>query len=184
MRIIGITGSFGAGKGAIVSYLVKNGFGHFSASAFISEEVVRRGLEVNRDTLALIANELRKEYGATYIVEQLYSRAQAKGGDAIIESLRARAEVAKIKELGGFVVGVDADPRIRYERTMRRGSNKDGVTFEKWLIQEQEESNEHDPCKQDIFGSLRDSDTVIMNNGSLKELHERIGKVLATVGEV
>ncbi len=173
--IIGLTGSFGAGKGTVVDYLIqKKGFHHYSASGFITEEIVRRGMPVNRDSMIEVSNDMRAKNGPAFIIDSLYERAQAEGGDAIIESLRAVAEVRRIKELGGKVIGVDADPAIRYERAMARGSEKDNVTFEKWLDQQQKESNPDDPTKQNIFGALAESDFKVMNDGTLEELHAQI----------
>lgn len=178
--IIGITGSFGAGKGAAVEYLKEHhGFNHYSASGFIAEEVVRQGLSVNRDTLTEVANALRKEHGPSYVIDSLYERAEKDGGDAVIESLRAVAEVRRIKELGGIVLGIDAPPELRYERTITRGSEKDGVSYEKWLAQEKAESNPHDSTKQNIFGALKESDFVISNEGTMEELGEKIDEVLS-----
>ncbi|MBP7741668.1 MAG: AAA family ATPase [Candidatus Pacebacteria bacterium] len=178
--ILGITGSFGAGKGAVVEYLVTGrGFKHYSASGFITEEIVRRGLPVNRDSMTIVANELRKEHGPSYVIDSLYGRAQEVGGDAVIESLRAVAEVKRIKELGGFVLGITASPQLRYERAFARGSEKDHVSFEKWQEQEQAESNPDDPTKQNIFGALQESTVVVDNSGSLQELYEKIDSVLA-----
>jgi dephospho-CoA kinase len=178
--IIGITGSFGAGKGAVVEYLVgSRGFKHFSASGFITEEVVRRSLPVNRDSMTTVANDLRALHGPTYVVDSLYERAKKVGGDVVIESLRAVAEVRRIRELGGFVLGVDASPEVRYARAFQRGSEKDNVTFEKWIEQEQAESNPNDDTKQNIFGALEQSSTVIENSGTLPELYEKVDEVLA-----
>lgn len=180
--IVGITGSFGAGKGAVVEHLVASrGFRHYSASGFITEEVRRRGLPVNRDSMMLVANDLRKEHGVSYVVDSLYAKAKEEQGDAIIESLRTVAEVRRIKELGGIVIGVDALPELRYERTHQRGSEKDDVGFEKWLSQEKAEMNPGDATKQDIFGALNESSYSIDNNGSLKHLHEALDEVLANV---
>lgn len=180
MRIIGITGSFGAGKGAVVEYLhTKRGFDHYSASGFITEEIVRRGMPVNRDSMIEVANDLRATHGPTYIIDSLFARAKEAGNDSIIESLRAVAEVRRIKELGGFVLGIDAEPRIRYERAYARGSEKDTVSFEKWLEQERLESNPDDPTKQNIFGALEESDAIVTNNGTLEELHGQVDEVLA-----
>jgi len=180
--IIGLTGSFGAGKGTVVEYLIERaGFSHYSASGFITEEIVRRGMPVNRDSMIEVSNDLRATFGPSHIIDSLYERAKEKGGDAIIESLRAVAEVRRIKELGGVVIGVDADPRIRYERSVTRGSEKDDVSFEKWRDQEQQESNPDDPTKQDIFGSLRESDYLVNNNGTREELEEQIEAVLAEI---
>lgn len=177
--ILGITGSFGAGKGTVVEYLMEKGFRHYSASGFITEEIVKRGLPINRDSMIVVANDLRKEHGPSYIIDSLYERAQAGTGDAIIESLRAVAEVRRIKELGGIVLGVDANPAIRYERAFARGSEKDNVPFEKWLEQEKTESNTEDPTKQNIFGALRESDALVENNGAREELFKQVDETLA-----
>lgn len=173
--IIGIAGSFGAGKGAVVEYLVtKKGFTHYSASKFITEEIVRRGMPVDRDSMIVVANDLRAKNGPSYIIESLYAEAQAAGGNAVIESLRAVAEVRKIKELGGRVIGVDARPELRYERSVKRGTLKDNVSYEKWLEQERQETNPDDPTKQDIFGALKEADIVIENNGTFQDLDKEI----------
>jgi dephospho-CoA kinase len=178
--IIGITGSFGAGKGAAVEYLVQHkGFKHFSASGFITEEVVRRGLPVDRDSMTVVANDMRREHGPSYVVDSLYARANEVGGDVVLESLRAVAEVRRIRELGGFVLGVDAPAKLRFERAVSRGSEKDNVSFEKWLAQEQAESNPGDDTKQNIFGALKESSVVIENDSTLDALHEKLDEVLA-----
>lgn len=182
--IVGLAGSFGAGKGTVVEYLVQKGFSHYSASGFITEEIVRRGLPVNRDTMTEVANDLRAINGPSYIIDSLYERANQKGGNAIIESLRGVAEARRIKELGGVVIGVDADAHVRFERSLARRSEKDDVTFEKWCEQEAKETNPDDPTKQDIFGTLRESDYMITNNGSMEELEEQIEGVLGKIREV
>ena len=76
MIIIGITGTLGAGKGTIVEFLLdKKGFSHFSVRAFITEEIIRRGLPVNRDSMVQVANDLRAKHTPSYIVEQLFDQA-------------------------------------------------------------------------------------------------------------
>lgn len=173
--LIGITGSFGAGKGFVSDYLVsKKGFTHLSARAFITEEIKRRGLPIDRDRMAVVANDLRKTNGPTYIFEQLVKQAKEHGGDSVVESVRAVAEARYIKDQGGLVLGIDADPEVRYARTVKRGSETDQVSFAKWHAQELKESNTDDPTKQDIFGALKESDYIIMNSGSVSALKKEI----------
>lgn len=177
--IFGLAGSFAAGKGTVADYLIKtHNFKHFSASEFITKEIVKRGLPVNRDSMIIVANGLRAMHGPTYIVDELYKQAQQDGENAIIESLRAVAEVKHIQKLGGVVIGVDAEPEIRYKRTIGRGGVKDNVSYEEWKAQELAECNPDDETKQNIFGALALADYTILNNGSYTELHQQIALVL------
>jgi dephospho-CoA kinase len=183
--IIGITGSFGAGKGVVVQYLVsRKGFKHYSAREFIFEEAKRRGMDISkgREVTIPLANELRATHGPAYIIEELYKRAMAEGGDAVIESLRATAEARRVQELGGLVLGVDADSKLRYERSVKRGSETDAVSYEEWLDQERRESNPKDATKQDIFGALRASDVIVTNNGTPDGLYRQVEEALQKAG--
>ncbi|MCD5382264.1 MAG: AAA family ATPase [Candidatus Pacebacteria bacterium] len=180
--LIGLTGSFGAGKGVVADYLVaQKGFAHFSARTLLIEEIIERGLTVDRDAMATVANELRTQHGPSYILEQLCLRAQQSGGNAVVESLRAVKEVEYVQSIGGIVVGVDADQETRYKRIVERGSVTDRISFEKWREQEEVESNTTDPTKQNIFGALEASDYIIQNDGSLEELHTQIDDMLKKI---
>lgn len=181
--IIGLTGSFGAGKGEVVEYLKTRGFKHYSARELIFEEAEKRGLDRSkgREVTIPVANDMRAKNGPAFIAIALYEKALAEGGDAVLESFRAVAEVKKLQELGGFVLGVDADPGLRYERIVKRGSETDNVTYEEWRDQEIQESNPDDPTKQDIFGALKESDVVIRNEGTLEELRQQIDEVIEQI---
>jgi dephospho-CoA kinase len=177
--IIGLTGSFGAGKGAVAEYLVEEkGFAHYSARDFITKEIQKRNMPVTREAMIKVANDLRAQFGPGYIISELFKEAQKHGGDAVVESLRAVAEVETLKELGGVVIGIDAEPELRYKRMTSRGTETDHVSFERWKEQQEEETNENDPTKQNIFGALKASDNVIQNNGTLEELHKNVDEAL------
>lgn len=180
--IFGITGTLGAGKGAIVAYLQTKGFRHYSARAFITEEIKRRGLPVNRDTMTEVGNSLRKEHGSAYVIESLIKEAEASGSPAIIESVRTVGEVRALKKKGGILLSVDADPKIRYERVIRRGSETDAISFEKFIADEERESTSEDPGVQNLKKTAALADVRIMNNGTLPSLHRQIDVVFATVG--
>lgn len=176
--LIGLTGSFGAGKGAAVEYLKEKGFEHYSARAYIVEKLTEEGEEINRDTMIAMGNILRKVHGPDHVLTTLIARATSSKGDVVVESLRAVAEVHAVRSAGGNILGIDADPTIRYERAIMRGSETDHVSFEEWRRQEDIENNTEDPTKQNIRGALALSDAVVMNNGSFEDLHKEIDAAL------
>lgn len=174
--IIGITGTDGAGKGAVVSYLVKqHGFTHYSSRSFILDEIKRQGLPETRNQMRLTANELRGKYGNEFVVKQAYERAAAEQKDkVVIESVRAIAEAHFLKQAGGMLLAVDADQQLRYERVQGRRSESDQVTFAEFQAHEELEKNDPDPNGMQKAKVMEMADCTIMNDGSMKELHEKV----------
>jgi dephospho-CoA kinase len=181
--IIGITGTIGSGKGTIVEQLVSRyGYIHASARNLITDEVKKRGLPVNRDSMQQVANDLRKTRSPSYIAETLYSEAEASGKNAVIESLRTPGEIEAIKSKGPCIIlAVDADPSIRYARIRTRGTETDQIDYATFLAQEAKELENQDPWKQNIKACMLHADHHIENNGSKKELEHQIDELLKTL---
>ncbi|MFA6094534.1 MAG: AAA family ATPase [Candidatus Paceibacterota bacterium] len=181
--IIGITGTIGAGKGAIVDYLITKGFKHFSARQFLLEEILRRGMPPVRDTMTFIADEFRRERGPEFMIGELISRAKRSGSPAIVESIRSINEVDLFRMMvpDGYFIAVDADPKTRFERVCLRGSSTDYVSFEKFLEDEQKENNNIEPWRGNLSACIKSADVVFSNDGSLAELHAKIDLVLGHI---
>lgn len=181
--IIGITGTLGAGKGTVVEYLVRNkGFNHFSAREFITEEIKKRGLEVNRDSMVLVGNDLRAQNSPAYVVEELYRRALATGGDSVIESVRTVGEIEALRNKENFyLLAVDADIKTRFDRIRLRASNTDQVSFEKFVEQEEKELHSDDFNKQNLAECIKRADFVLNNDGSVKDLYAQIEEIFKSL---
>lgn len=183
IRIIGITGTLGAGKGTVVEYLKeKYGFVHFSVRDFLKEEVLRRGMEPNRDSFTQVANELRAAHSPSYVTDCLYERAAQQLHDAVIESIRTPGEIDSLQTKGNFRLwAVDADPEIRYCRAVLRNSETDHVTYETFLANERREMTSTDPNKQNLSVCISRADTVLQNNGDLAALYQAVDEVMQEI---
>lgn len=177
--IIGITGTNGAGKGTVVDYLIRHkGFVHGSARDLIREELAKRGLELNRDNTRLVANELRKTHGPGYIAEELLRRAQARGGDTVIESIRTVGEAEYLKSQGAHIWAVDAERKTRYERVVLRGSETDKISFEQFCAEEDREMAQTEKFDMNIRGVMAMADMILTNNGTPDELYAQVEQAL------
>jgi dephospho-CoA kinase len=184
--IIGISGAIGGGKGTVVEYLLsKQRFAHYSSSDLLIKILEERGETVDRDGMNRVANELRAVNPAGVPAENYQRYEEEDGeGDAIFESIHSVPEADFIKSVGGIVIGIKADPDIRYERILKRGSIKDGVTKEKFIEQQKrEEEGSEDQNKSNIFAVIAEADFILENNGTVEELHKKIDEIIKVMDE-
>lgn len=180
--ILGISGTIGAGKGTVVSYLVKtHGFVHLSARDFLLKEIRKEGLFPTRDVMRSVANTLRARHSPSYVIECLYAQAIDKGKRVIIESVRTVGEVEFLKSHGAYILAIDADRAMRYERIKQRGLSTDHVSFEEFSLQEDAELSNDDPNKQNILGVIKMSDFLIYNSNSYSEFITKIEEAYASL---
>jgi dephospho-CoA kinase len=125
-----------------------------------------------------LANKLRSQYGSDYIVKELYKEA-LNYPNTIIESIRTVGEVLSLRDKPDFfLLATDAPLEVRYERSLKRNSVTDNISFEKFIEEENREMDCNDVNKQNLRKCINLADTVIENNGSIKDLEEKIDNLL------
>lgn len=175
MKVYGIAGTNGAGKDLVADFL-RDKYGFFAASAtdMLADGLRQKGWPIDRSHKSKLSAEWRRQYGMSAIVDRAweqYSAVKNQYQGFVVGSLRHPGEVDKIHQLGGQVIWVDADPKVRYNRirSANRGNNKgseDDVSFEDFLAQQEREMHPvGDDATLNIAAVKELSDITIMNNG-------------------
>jgi dephospho-CoA kinase len=190
MKLIGLSGTNGAGKDAVAEVLRDvHGYMFVSVTDLLREEAYRRGLLVERENLRMISTEWRRESGLGVLIEKAIELYEQRGGDArhaglVASSIRNPGEVDTIHKHGGKLVWIDADPKVRYERIFsRQRTSEDNKTFQQFLHEEQAEM-EHsgDSATLSMAGVRKLADRVLLNEGSdLSELAQSVTKDLKDI---
>jgi len=177
--ILGLTGKFAAGKGTVADFLLTKGFEYHSLSDVIREEIAARGIAESRENLLEMGNSLRAADGPAALAIRIKDRL-VDGGDHIVDSIRNPAEVLVLKELPGFIlVGVDADPAIRFERLRKRDRIGDPETFEHFVALEAREASSDNPSAQQLHATWDLVDETLDNGGSIADLEAGVASLLA-----
>jgi dephospho-CoA kinase len=183
MIIIGVTGKIGSGKEVVSEYLKsKYDFTHYSARNYITAEVLKKNLPVNRQTMISVANEIRASKHPGFIIEELYNMAVVNKKDSVIESIRTLGEIETLKSKGSFyLLGIEVDQKIRYERIVLRNSETDRISFEQFKKDDDLESTSGDPNKQNITACIKKADYVLNNSGTFEELYKQVDESIEKI---
>ena len=173
--IIGITGPQGAGKTQLADYLVYNyDANHLSVKKFLQERLPENA---NCEAMVNLANRLRNIHDSTYIVNQLLKEAKGKQL-SVIESIRTTREADQVKIFGGYLLGVNAPQKLRYERSVQRGSTKDRISFEDFKRHELQESYATNPNEKNSTACLQKANCVLRNDGTLEDFYKKVDRFM------
>jgi len=189
LKLIGLAGTAGSGKNTATELLTKLfGFKDLNTSdavRAITRHVYHLPPDFNpvRDQLYVVANYMRNEVHPATMVKICILEAQALNLDrGAISGLRSMGEADAIREAGGIIIGVDADPKIRYERIFSRGRDTEAQkTYEQFLEQDEYENrglSDSGPGRG-IRYIIDSADVVIKNEGSMEDLEREIREKVA-----
>lgn len=143
MKIIGISGTNGSGKDTVGRILEEDyGYLFVSVTDIMRDELQKEGKTTARENMRELSAHWRKEFGLGVLIDKAVEIFKAQSEEykgLVVSSIRNVGEVERIHELGGIIVWVDADPKVRYERITNRRRSDDEKTFEEFIKEEQDE---------------------------------------------
>jgi dephospho-CoA kinase len=178
-KLIGLTGTNGAGKGEAAKFFREHGYAYFSLSDVLREELRSRSLEASRDNLIRTGNELREKFGADILARRVMARVTAGGaGRAVIDSIRNVGEINYFRAAGGFVLlAFDAPVEMRFNRVAARGRNESAGSLEEFRRKEDEERAGGETAQQ-IEACMSAADYLIVNDGTIEDLRRKLERFL------
>lgn len=192
MKIYGLSGTNGSGKDTVAELLAERyNFMFASATDMLREELEKRGLPVDRKHKAPLSAEWRRQYGMAAIVDRAYEAYKPLADQyngLIVGSLRHPGEAERIHELGGQVLWVDADPKVRYQRIQknahrRQRAAEDLLSYEDFLADEEREMHPEGDHATLNMSAVKDlADIFITNEGNdIKAFQASVEKILGLV---
>jgi dCMP deaminase len=175
---VGVAGTIAAGKGEVVRLLERRGFYPASLSDVIRADLARDGLEPTREHMIERGRQLRESFGSAVLAERV-QRMLPSDRNHVIDSIRHPAEVEALRAGGQFLLlWIDAEPRLRFERSKLRARPGDGSDFETFQALEGRELGSENRAAQQLLAVRDLADKVIRNEGDLGALEAQLEEVL------
>lgn len=180
-EIIGISGTHGAGKDTLAELRAERENAlHVTVSDILRQQLREDGIPLERENLIELSSRWRRESGdygilATRTIDRYLGEKAVRNYSGLsVVSLRHPEEVKRVKEFGGRILWVDADPELRYERisNAQRDRPDDNKTFEEFMEEEAKELSPPEGTSEASvnLGAVRLlADEVVTNNFKTQE---------------
>ncbi len=182
--VFGLTGKNASGKGTVAEILKKKNFTYHSLSDSLRDELKSLKKEETRENLIDIGNELREKGGPGVLADKLMPKLNSENNH-IVDSIRNPLEVISLRKetllRRFFLISVDANSKLRYDRLCSRGRIGDTDSWEKFVEQEKKEENNDDPNKQQLSRTMEMADFSIDNSGTLEELEAQVNRIISSL---
>ena len=182
--VFGLTGKNASGKGTVAEILKKKNFTYHSLSDSLRDELKSLKKEETRENLIDIGNELREKGGPGVLADKLMPKLNSENNH-IVDSIRNPLEVISLRKetllRRFFLISVDANSKLRYDRLCSRGRIGDTDSWEKFVEQEKKEENNDDPNKQQLSRTMEMADYSIDNSGTLEDLEAQVNRIISSL---
>jgi dephospho-CoA kinase len=180
MKLIGVVGMPGSGKGEFSRVAHSEGIPVVVMGDVIREEVVKSGLPATDRNLGETASRLRKERGMAAVAELTLPAIEREDAPVVlVDGIRGDAEVdlfrSRFSEF--YLIGVEAPFATRLLRLSSRGREDDGMTRDELIRRDRRE------VSWGIGRALAGADYLICNDGTIETFEEKVRSLLAEIRE-
>lgn len=175
--IFGFVGDLASGKGTVAKYInEKYNTNTYRFSTMLRDVLNRIYVENSRENLQNLSTFLRENYG-----QDVMSRVIAKDvlNDpnelVVVEGIRRPTDITYLKELDGFhLIYITADPKIRFERMLKRNENEGDAekSFAEFLKDEEAEADKM------IKELGKTAEIIINNDGDFENLYTQVENII------
>jgi dephospho-CoA kinase len=174
--ILGLTGTLGAGKGTVAEFLKRKGWLYFSLSDEVREEAKVNGIEITRENLQQLGNQLRAEQGNSILAQRALKKIKNPADNYVIDGIRNIAEVQELKMLPSFyLIAVDAPQQARFQRMLARNRESDPKNLFDFLkVDAIDQGQNQNESGQQVAQCYELADCKLINDSSIERFNDKI----------
>jgi dephospho-CoA kinase len=186
MKVVGLTGTICSGKETVKEIIKKKVNCYYvTISDIIRAEVEKKKGVLDRKILQDMGNEMRKNYGNHILAMLAIEYLNRDKEMIVIDGIRNPGEVDYLRKKFGNnfkLIAVDAAPEIRFERILKRGQKSDPKTWEEFVVMDERDKGKNEPeYGQQVGKCIQTADFVVMNDGTLEELENKLNEVIKNI---
>lgn len=178
--ILGLVGDLAAGKSTISKHLKeKYDVNSYLYSQMLRDILKRAYIEESRENMQKLSKVLRENFDEQLLGKVIAADVQNDPNQIVIaDGIRRPSDIVQLEKLPGWnLIYITADPKIRWERQIKRNQNAGDAqkTFEQFM--RDEESEVEKPIKE--LGKR--ARYTLINNGTEEEFVQQIEKTLVKI---
>jgi dephospho-CoA kinase len=175
--ILGFVGPIASGKGTACKYLQeKHKAEIFRFSTMLRDVLDRFYIEQSRENMQTVSLVLRQAFGDDLMAKTIANDTnKSKAKIVAVDGVRRKPDIKYLSQITGFyLVSIEADQKIRWQRIVARGENTDDTkkTLEQFAQDEQREA------EQQIKEVAKLAKFKINNDGTTQDLYQQIEEIL------
>lgn len=182
--IIGLTGTISSGKGVVAEFLKSKDMVYLSLSDEVREEARNRKIELTRENLQNLGNEMREREGKGVLAKRVIKKIKSqKYSKAVVDGIRNPEEVNELRKLSKFfLVAVDAPREIRFKRMASRNRESDPKTWEEFLKIDNRDFGQNEAASgQQVGKCMEMADFKIVNDLTIDKFNEKVNGLIKEI---